>query len=490
MKMVKSLLLGSAAGVVAMAGAQAADLPVKAKPVQYVKICSLYGVGFYYVPGTDMCIKVGGWARFEVGNGWNGTYGFTPFRGDGTNRLTAEEPWRVKGTITVDARDQTPYGTVRSYVAMGISDSLIGNNTDTLYPNRWFIQWAGFTFGKTVSFFDFYNSGAHSYGGQITANESTGDGGWLVMSYTAQLGNGLSATIGAEQARSSGIVNTVTAGSALAFGTGSNANGTDNRGQDNPDVVGNIRVDQAWGSAQIAGALHNVAADYYIPAIEGSGHPGDQMGFAIGGGLKLNAPMIGHGDYFEIEADYSQGASRYLDHGSGTFNYAYYEGNSLGYGIMSDAVYGGSVAGGTASGLELTTSWAVNAAYVHNWNPQWATQVFGGYLSQSYSGLANAMLCTNQGFGVGGVGTAAVAAAGCDNDWSAWSVGTNTRWNISKTFYIGLEVLYNSLQSGSTPTGFIVPSALPAGKQGATPYAVGDKDAWLFKLRVHRDFYP
>ena len=63
MKMVKSLLLGSAAGLVAMAGAQAADLPVKAKPVQYVKICSLYGVGFYYIPGTDTCIKIGGWTR-------------------------------------------------------------------------------------------------------------------------------------------------------------------------------------------------------------------------------------------------------------------------------------------------------------------------------------------------------------------------------------------------------------------------------------------
>jgi hypothetical protein len=42
MKMVKSLILGSAAGLLAMSGAQAADLPVKAKPVEYVKICSLY----------------------------------------------------------------------------------------------------------------------------------------------------------------------------------------------------------------------------------------------------------------------------------------------------------------------------------------------------------------------------------------------------------------------------------------------------------------
>src|ERR1700716_2573779 len=65
MRMIKSLLLGSAAGLVAVAGAQAADLPVKAKPVEYVKICSIYGAGFFYIPGTDTCIKIGGWVRAE-----------------------------------------------------------------------------------------------------------------------------------------------------------------------------------------------------------------------------------------------------------------------------------------------------------------------------------------------------------------------------------------------------------------------------------------
>ena len=49
MTLVKSLFLSSAATLVAVAGAQAADLPVKAKPVPYMKICSLYGVGFYYI---------------------------------------------------------------------------------------------------------------------------------------------------------------------------------------------------------------------------------------------------------------------------------------------------------------------------------------------------------------------------------------------------------------------------------------------------------
>src|SRR5476649_1651058 len=65
MRSVKRVLLGSAAGLVAVAGAQAADLPVKAKPVEYVKVCSIYGGGFFYIPGTDTCIKLGSWVRAE-----------------------------------------------------------------------------------------------------------------------------------------------------------------------------------------------------------------------------------------------------------------------------------------------------------------------------------------------------------------------------------------------------------------------------------------
>ncbi len=76
MKLVKSLLLGSAAGLIAVGGAQAADLPVKAKAVEYVKICSLYGAGFYYMPGTDTCIKLGGYLRADVVLGGANDYGF------------------------------------------------------------------------------------------------------------------------------------------------------------------------------------------------------------------------------------------------------------------------------------------------------------------------------------------------------------------------------------------------------------------------------
>ena len=66
MKIVKGLLLGSAAVLAASSGAMAADLPVKAKAVEYVKVCSLYGPGFYFIPGTDTCIKLGGYLRVDV----------------------------------------------------------------------------------------------------------------------------------------------------------------------------------------------------------------------------------------------------------------------------------------------------------------------------------------------------------------------------------------------------------------------------------------
>src|SRR4029077_16130303 len=202
MKMVRSLLLGSAAGLVAVAGAQAADLPVKAKPVQYVRICSLYGVGFYYIPGTDMCLKIGGWVRAEYAYNDNGNMTNGPWAGNAQSRNTTQSTFRARGYITADARNQTEYGTVRGYIAVGINTSDIGLNTaaNQFSANRAFIQWAGFTMGRAQSFFDFYSVPATSYWGNFPASD-TGDPGWFVMGYTAQFGNGFSATISAEERR-------------------------------------------------------------------------------------------------------------------------------------------------------------------------------------------------------------------------------------------------------------------------------------------------
>src|SRR5438132_5936598 len=115
MKMVKSLLLGTAAGLVAVAGAQAADMPVKAAPVAYVKICSLYGDGFYYIPGTDTCLKISGYVRNQhyfaygsyISSATNGA-----FFGNGTNTRgggNTDYIIRSRTSMYFDARTQTEY---------------------------------------------------------------------------------------------------------------------------------------------------------------------------------------------------------------------------------------------------------------------------------------------------------------------------------------------------------------------------------------------
>src|ERR1700688_3415974 len=93
------------AGFFAVSGAQAADLPVKAKAVEYVRICSLYGAGFYYIPGTDTCIKLGGYLRMDVvaNSNFDDTGNTAIVAGLG-NRYTNAFTWRSRFDLSTDTR--------------------------------------------------------------------------------------------------------------------------------------------------------------------------------------------------------------------------------------------------------------------------------------------------------------------------------------------------------------------------------------------------
>src|SRR5690242_921288 len=258
MKMVKSLLLGGAAGLVALTGAQAADLPVKAAPVQYVKICSLYGAGFYYMPGTDTCLKIGGFVRAEMNFNANTSFAEVN-RANFDQRTYNFSNTRARFAITADARTQTAYGTLRSYLVIaeqidtGTPSSnpcfSVGGSDVRTWSNAGFIQLAGFTAGATTSFFDFDTI---PYSNQTNVLGSSWAGAGVdLFAYTAQFGNGWSATISAEggagEGRRSHILGVTDAG---VSSTNTYA------GRQIPDFVGNIRLDQAWGSAQVMGAVH------------------------------------------------------------------------------------------------------------------------------------------------------------------------------------------------------------------------------------------
>src|SRR5882762_7650507 len=114
MTIVKSLVLGLTAALIASSGLQAADLPSKANAVEYVKVCSLYGAGFWYIPGTDTCIKIGGYLRADTTfNG--GAHGAPAWNGDlgQQNRYRDYYASRSRMALSIDTRPATEYGVVR-----------------------------------------------------------------------------------------------------------------------------------------------------------------------------------------------------------------------------------------------------------------------------------------------------------------------------------------------------------------------------------------
>jgi len=219
MKVMKSLLLGSAAGLVAMSGAQAADLPVKAKAVEYVKVCSAYGAGFYYIPGTDICLRVGGYVRVDYNVHGPAGRGQSWFQGTASVPINDQDGatgWRSRGAIILDARTNTAYGTLRSYAFLHIANETAATSAATANAasmDAAFIQFAGFTFGYAPSLWKF--AGAYGMNAVIGSGDPVGVS---QIAYTAQLGNGVSASIAIEDANTrrgyiaSSTVLTVTGG--------------------------------------------------------------------------------------------------------------------------------------------------------------------------------------------------------------------------------------------------------------------------------------
>jgi len=279
----RTLILGSAAGLMALSGAQAADLPVKAKAVEYVRICSLYGAGFFYIPGTDTCIKIGGYLRADVTfNG--GAHGAPAWNGDlgQQNRYYDYFLARSRLALTIDTRTATEYGVVRTFGQGDFQFQNFGSSNpgNPASPQQTgatlnsallstagggyvaveylFIQFAGFTFGKSSSA---YSTPWNGFPGNITSSLLGGnntDTGVNNIQYTAEFGNGVSASIGLDDPSvwdRTAVYNLGIPSAIGANGTGSNAYA----GTHSPDVVGRIRVDQAWGLFQLSAAAHEVS---------------------------------------------------------------------------------------------------------------------------------------------------------------------------------------------------------------------------------------
>jgi len=369
-------LMGAAAGLAMVSGAQAADMPVKAKPVEYVKICSAYGAGFYYIPGTDICLRVGGYVYYEFGVKGNNAVA-NIYETGAINGTYNYYNSRTSAKVILDARQNTAYGTLRATMSVGPTNAnhVTGAGMDYAY-----IQFAGFTWGYTNSFFSM--GGAYS----VVASPAL-DWSWInTFAYTAQLGNGVTASIAFEDP------------------SGRRANGASTfiyGGRWMPEVVGNINVTQAWGRAQIMGAVHQVKNAHNTAGTS-------EHGYAIGAGIEVKTPQTGNANNsFLLQGAWTEGAVDYTGYNSSptaaaagtTFGIQNWAGTGPIY-IVRDAVI--DAAGGT----HLTEAWSVYAAYRHYWTPMLRTGFYAGWLN------------IDEGSGPNSQGELDVLQAGISTIWS------------------------------------------------------------------------
>ena len=349
-----------------------------------------------------------------------------PWTGDVQQPLHQQQRWRARGYITADARNQTEYGTVRSYIAVGISTNDVGVDTRRTSSARTAPSSSGRASRSVLR--------SRSLTSTACRRRRTGAStrlrhrrrrlgrGWLYCAVRQRLLGHASPPKSAARRRSSakaqhsgrtvasvaGVRPLRSVGSRRrhrSAGAASQAPGYG--GFQVPDIVANLRVDQAWGSAQIMGAAHQVNASYYGPSPQLAAYPGrtpvtraTKWGWAVGAGLKLNTPWLlnwlapaqattsrPRSTTPKVRCSYIfQNPEQQLVHTVMA--------TVRGYGVLADGVYGGTaLVAGDRHQLELTTAWGVNAAYEHFWNPRWRTSLYGGYAAVSYNNQANAILC-------------------------------------------------------------------------------------------------
>lgn len=488
MKLVKSLLLGSAAGLAATVGAQAADLPFrKAAPVEYVRVCDWTGAGFFYIPGTDTCLKLSGAVRAEYAFVEpERTFSPTPFGTLGgvagvitPGRLRSGSGFFARGKLEADARSQTAYGVLRGFVriqadrydgnyssggpysAAGPNPAgIAGGNTSAAYLDKAYITFAGISAGRFQSFFDLYADN-YNFNGIANSDESA-----EVLAYTATFGGGFSATISVEDPngpRRDGI-------GAIAFGNNSigatnalvvpvNGNTVGYAGDRYPDAVIQLRLDQAWGAVQLSGAYHDI--NTISSAVDA--HT-DDSGFAVQAGVDIKLPMLAAGDELFLEGAYQDGAYLYQDSGANV-NSSFYGSDVGGFQHFDHDAVAVGIPGTNAYTLAHSRGFSVMAALHHYFTPQFHDVLYGSYEEVSYGNVVK-----NIDWARGGLG-----------DASQYKIGNQFIFTPVHNLDIGLDVMYTKIdQTLAHEVGF-APSLLPVGISR-------NPDAFEARLRLERDF--
>ncbi len=408
----KGVVLG-VAGALAVTGVQAADLAVAPEPVDYVRVCDAFGTGFLYVPGTETCFQIRGRIRadYRFAITGQGNFGGVNYQKRNQNAYN----FRARAYFYSDSRTNTEYGLLRTFAQLEIQTQTGSGSASTVNLDQAFIQFGGLTFGKAYSFFDFYQT--PNFFAPFEPAHS--DQNTLMAAYTFAFGNGFSASISIEDNfyRRGAIIGQKVKGSPFED--------TGYGGVRWPDLVGNIRVDQGWGSAQLMGALHEVRS--------ATGRSSAELGWAIAGGVVVNLPMLAEGDTFGLQAGYSNGAVSYVAPNAW--------GALRGNGQIDGRVINRS--------LDLTNAWSIAAGFQHFWAPN-----------------------VSSGFGVSYLD---IDAAGDRFDSQNWDIQGNIVFTPVAGLETGFELQYKTVQQDGRTAG-------PNGGKRS------DKDMLVGTFRVQRSF--
>ncbi|MCZ8543223.1 porin [Mesorhizobium qingshengii] len=231
---IKSLLLGSAAALIAVSGARAADAVVVAEPepAEYVKICDVYGAGYFYIPGTETCLRIGGYVRYDISAGQEGSFdgarSFDRMTGD------AQDTWHKNARFTLKTwtGQETELGTLKTYTEtrfnFGNGDGPYAGNSGASLNFAW-IQLGGLRVGKDESAFNTFSG----YAGNVIQDTLVpyGDFDTNVVQYYFDAGNGFSAVVSLEEGSGYETIDSYM-----------------------PHVVGGVKYTQGWGDIVAVGA--------------------------------------------------------------------------------------------------------------------------------------------------------------------------------------------------------------------------------------------
>ncbi len=369
----KSLILGSAAALVAVTGARAADAVIaEPEPVEYVRVCDMFGTGFYYIPGTETCFRIDGYVWYQIG---------TTHVNGGTN-----EEWQksTRVRLNFDARSETEWGTLRGFIRVQATWNA-QNQNGTVFGA------AGA--GASASTAAANQIGLFSYGGDgnATIDQAIIELGGLRMGYTesawAQTQNGGSSNWGSHSW--SGLAYGYQQRQLVAY-TFSGGNGffgtlsveDDGNGNYTPDVVGKIGVSQGWGTVWAKAAYDEDIGNAIIPrnvALARSG--ADGWGASVG--AHINIPNMA-GSSLRLMYFYSDSLNAYSVGAEHSVLASYYHQFTSTFGASLGGQYMWDLTPGAAGSVN---AWQVELNLV--WVPITNFEVRGEYNYSDNNGAGN-----------------------------------------------------------------------------------------------------